>query len=125
MKPSARLRPMGILLVLVLAVSTALLGLAHRTPSISDEVSAALELAGLDGGSICGSGDAGDGSGPRMKSDGCPVCRLVATASLPDLLLPLATMGFTRVAVIPMPGESRAVERVRDPALGLRGPPLA
>ena len=109
----------GLVLVLALTVSTALLGFAHRVPSPKDEALAAYALTGLSTADICG-------NGPDAKaSRDCPVCHLVGSGSLPEVALRAQEAELRLIAVVAAPRESRAVRPVLDPAHGLRAPPVA
>ncbi len=118
MSPQPRNRLWGILLVVILAVSTAAIGFAHRTPTMKDQAAAVLTLAGFDIADICG-----DSGGPGH--DDCPACHLTGGTILPDPGLALSDAGLRLVAELAAPRESRVVRTVRDPARGLRAPPAA
>lgn len=118
MKSPLRPRLIGILLVLVLAVSTAALGFAHRMPSENDRAVAALAAAGIDISDFCG--DEFDGAKPIH----CPACHLVAGAILPDPMPEMRDAELRLVAEVAAPRESRAIRMVLDPVRGLRGPPI-
>lgn len=118
MQAVRHLRLTGLMLVMVLAVATALAGLAHRAPAVDEQARVAAALAGYDLEDLCGDLPAGHGNS-------CPFCTLVATppVSSPHCLLRDADLRL--VAEVVAPRESRAVRPVLDPARGTRAPPVA
>lgn len=120
MKALGQLRLIGIALTLILAVATAALGFAHKPPSATDQALTAYVLAGGDLSDLCADLD-GDG----WPDHGCPACHLTGSALLPDSVEAARSAELRFVAQVISPRESRAARTVRDPARGLRAPPLA
>lgn len=118
-----RIRRFGLLLVLALTVSTALLGFAHRIPTEREQALAAFTLIGMPAPDFCAH-DSVDGHGGHQTAD-CPACHLVGTAVLPAQTPRLRDAELLFVAKVVAPRESRAVRTVLNPACGLRAPPRA
>lgn len=118
MQPLLRIRRFGVALTLFIALCTAMLGFAHRAPSVQAAELEAYAVAGYDVSDICGDLETGGG-------DHCPACHLVGGAILPDPVSLLRDADLRLVAEVVAPRESRAAHRVRDPGLGLRAPPAA
>lgn len=111
-------------LVLLAALTLALLatGFGHRMPNAE---AAALEAYALATGlpvDLCGDFD-GDAKG--MAQADCPVCHIVAVATPPAADLALRDADLILIATVVAPRENRAARMVRDPARGLRAPPVA
>ena len=108
-------------LLTVLAVALVATGFAHRLPHAADADLQAFVLAGGDLGALCDDlGDTGGSSHPD-----CPACQIVGAADLPPATPALRDANLVFIAQVIAPRESRAVRGVRDPARGLRAPPLA
>lgn len=119
MRNTLNLRRIWITLVMILAVSTAGLGFAHKAPSDKDQALAVFALLGASTADVCG-GDNGDG----LPDDPCPACRLVDSLLLPvqsAATLPADQRLLPRI-VAPM--ESHHAPRVFDPIRASRAPPI-
>ena len=113
----------GLAVVLLLACSLLATGFAHRVPGVAQAAFQAYVLAGGGAADLCiaGTGTGGD----RHGHDQCPVCHLTGSAVLPDATPGIRDADLTFLAHVVQPCESRALRMVRDPARGLRAPPLA
>lgn len=111
----------GLLVVISLIVALAATGLAHHAPSSADLGKQAFLLSGGSMGDLCT--DMDDDSAP--PADDCQACHLVGSAIVPTTDLPLLQAELAFQAKVTAPRESRALRVVRDPALGLRAPPIA
>lgn len=120
MQRALRINLTGILMMLTMAVSMALLGFAHRAPAAQDQAIAVAALSGMDISDIC-AGTAGDLHGAAD----CPLCHIGGGSDLPQPVA-LSFDADLRVAQkIVLVRESRAPRMIRDPAHGLRAPPRA
>lgn len=116
------LRPLRLLAVMVvLALALVATGFGHRMPSAGDLAQESYILAGGDLAGLCGDAD---GNGLPDHID-CPACHLTGNALPPDAPPALRDAGLVLLATVTAPRESRAARPVRDPARGLRAPPLA
>lgn len=113
----------GLAVVLLLACSMLATGFAHRVPAVAQAAFQAYVLAGGVAADLCiaRTGAGGD----RHAPDPCPVCHLMGSAVLPDATPGIRDADLTFLAHMVLPCESRALRMVRDPARGLRAPPLA
>jgi hypothetical protein len=109
----------GLVLMVLLTAALAPTGFGHHLPNQEDRISQAYAQAGFDLADICGDGTS-DGS---ASSGDCPVCHIVGAALPPPAGLSLHDADLIFVAKLVAPRESKALQRVRDPALGLRAPP--
>lgn len=110
----------GVLLTLSLALALAMTGFGHRLPVSQDTGLASYVLAGGDLADLCGT--AKDG---RTVSRGCDICHLAGSATLPPAEAGLRDADLRVVAVMVLPQMQRTTRSPRDPAHGLRAPPLA
>lgn len=110
-------------MILITAMSLALVaaGFVRPAPTAGDAVLHAYLLAGGSVAELCADTD-GDG---LPDHDDCPTCRLVAPATVPQVMPALRDADLVFVARVVAPRESRAVREVLDPARGTRGPPFA
>ncbi|WP_151719044.1 DUF2946 family protein [Gemmobacter serpentinus] len=118
------LRHIGITLVMILAVSMAGLGYAHKVPSAQEQAQqqamAVFAMAGVTMADFCG-----DNNGDGLPDEHCPACRLVDATLLPPQIVALRDADQRLVATITAPMENLRVQPVFDPARASRGPPLA
>lgn len=110
----------GLILTFGLIVALAATGFAHHAPSLSDTSKMAFVLAGGQASDLCSDADMDD-----KPSQDCPACHLVGAAVIPTVDLPILTAELAFQAKVIAPRESRALRAVRDPAHGLRAPPIA
>ncbi|MCC7320788.1 MAG: hypothetical protein IT542_07405 [Rubellimicrobium sp.] len=110
-----------ICLTIALMVSLAAIGLAHRVPTASSLAADALVLAGVDLSALCADPHEG---GQAARGD-CPACHIVKAFDLPPQVAAPRALSFGVVVAVAFPGESRAIRRVLDPALGAQAPPPA
>ncbi|MFV0333928.1 MAG: hypothetical protein ACK5JR_07655 [Tropicimonas sp.] len=108
-------------LIALLALALVATAFAHRLPNATGLGIEAYVLAGGDISAICGGGGNDGEAGSRM----CPACHVIGSAMLPDTPESLVEANHTFVATVVAPRESRAIRAVRDPARGMRAPPLA
>ena len=111
----------GVGLVALLTVALVATAFAHRMPSASDVAIEAYILAGGDLSDICGD----MGSDGNATHRDCPACHIAASAMVPDAPQSIAEVEYVHVATVVAPQQSRAIRTVRDPARGMRAPPLA
>jgi cytochrome c5 len=109
------------LLALALTIALVALGMGHRYADPAQ--SAALEAYALAGGDI--SGLCGGADGKAMAGGHCPVCHVAGAMMLPDPALPVQAAVFGRYAEVTLPPQAAVRAVARDPANGLRAPPLA
>jgi len=109
----------GLATVLALTLALLAVGFAHHVPRAEDGTKFAYLLAGGTTAELCGQ------SSNEAMGKSCPACHLTATVVLPANDLPprLAALSFERAVIAPR--VNRAARMVRDPALGLRAPPIA
>lgn len=108
------------LLALALTIALVALGMGHRYADPAQ--SAALEayaMAGGDLADLCGGAD-----GKAMAGGHCPVCHVAGTMLLPDPVLPVQAAVFGRYAEIAVTQQAAVHPKARDPANGLRAPPV-
>ena len=108
-------------LIALLAIALVATAFMHRFPTAADLAVEAYVLAGGDMSDICGE----TGTDGTVTHRDCPACQIVGAALLPDAPHNIIRVNFAYVATVIAPRESRAIRMVRDPALGLRAPPLA
>lgn len=108
----------GIITVMAFAIAVMVLGFAHKAPQARDNQIQAAALQGYDISDIC-AGDLGD----IHSSSSCPACNPDNGGVMPDPVGLVWNADFQFARSVIAPRESRAVRAVRDPALGLRGPP--
>lgn len=108
------------LLALALTIALVALGMGHRYADPAQ--SAALEayaMAGGDLADLCGGAD-----GTTMAGSHCPVCHVAGAMLLPDPVLPVQAAVFGRYAEIAVTQQAAVHPKARDPANGLRAPPV-
>ena len=114
-------RPLRMLAVMVLlTLAFVATGFAHRMPSADDLAQQSYVLAGGDLSGLCGDAD-GDGLPDHID---CPACHLTGNAPPPAAPPALQDAAPRLLATVTAPRESHALRMVRDPARGLRAPPL-
>ncbi|MGL4236469.1 hypothetical protein [Tabrizicola sp.] len=112
------LRPVLFSLLTVALIAT---GYGHRMPTPQDQ---ALALALANGATIadfCGD-EAGGGAKGGLH---CLACQIAATANLPSAQPTVVALELAFHAAVIAPRESRALQRVLDPANSPQGPPVA
>ncbi|MFT3689097.1 hypothetical protein [Paenirhodobacter sp.] len=102
----------------VLLAGLAAMGFAHRAPSVAEARLAAAELEGVSAADLCG-----DLSQPYHHD--CPACHLSGPVPVPGAAGAVWHAPLRLLAVLRFAGENETVRPVRDPARGLRAPPLA
>jgi len=109
-------------IALMLALTFALVGIgfAHRLPHEGDAGKLAFLMAGGTLDDVCH-----DGGDDGIAKGDCPACHLQAAMILPEALPSARAADLVFVAKVVAPRESRAARMVRDPARGLRAPPVA
>lgn len=108
-------------IALMLALTFALVGIgfAHRVPHEADAGKVAFLLAGGTLDDVCH-----DGGDDGKATGDCPACHLQAAMMVPDATPSVRAADLVFVAKVVAPRESRAARMVRDPARGLRAPPV-
>lgn len=117
---SLRLRA-ALAVVLLLALTFAVMGFGHRVPSAR---ASALEAYVLSGGSLadlCGADH--DGEDDHHGPQGCPVCHLTGAGLIPVPVTKAHDIERHFLARIVAPQPRRAQGRAHDPAHPPRGPP--
>jgi hypothetical protein len=110
-------------LVLVTLIAVSVIGLSSApiaTPRDQTSMQAFV-LAGGDLSQLCANTDDSD----HADHQDCPACRLAITEAIATAVPDLVDLGLSPAPRIPVSAEGRVTFRVRDPALGVRGPPLA
>jgi hypothetical protein len=114
------LRSLGFVVTTILALALIAVGFGHRMPSAEDARVEAFVLAGGDLSDICG--DIGDGSVAHRP---CPACQIVSAIALPENAGPVRPAELRLLAEVAAEEDPAAITFRRDPARGLRAPPLA
>ena len=115
-----RHRPFGLLLIAVLALAGIAGAFAHRA---SPEETVRIQTYVLAGGSMADL--CSDMVDPGAMPPDCPICHLLAAAVLPPPPGAAGPAGLVLPGATTAPRESLALRHVRDPARGVRGPPVA
>lgn len=111
----------GACLTIALMVALGAIGLAHRVVTPDSAARYAFVLAGGDLSGLCG--DAHEDG--RADRGDCPACHIVKAFDLPVQLPALADDAPHLLAIAIVAPDSRVAWRVRDPAHGMRAPPVA
>lgn len=108
--------------LVLLALTLAATGFAHRPPSAQDTVlGSAWVMSGGNWSGICGE----PGSDGQRSHVDCPACQLVGAAGLPPAPAEVRR-DMPRLLALPAPPAAEAPPRpVLDPAHGSRAPPRA
>lgn len=109
----------SIILSMTLALAAAAMGAMHGAQTVRDTEMQAFIAVGGQLSDICG--DMGHG---HPSAGDCVFCLSPAGGALPDVAPAAMIVPRVHSASFTADAENCTVRRVRDPALGLRGPPV-